>query len=75
MLKPCAVVLVGQIYLDTILHVPHFPHEDHKLRASSKENRRGGNGANTAEVLAQYSSIGPVYLMSALSSQDKERCV
>lgn len=42
------VLLVGQIYLDTILNVPHFPEEDHKLRATHMEQRRGGNTANTA---------------------------
>lgn len=42
------VLLVGQIYLDTILNVPHFPEEDHKLRATRMEQRRGGNTANTA---------------------------
>lgn len=44
----CNVLLVGQIYLDTILNVPHFPEEDHKLRATRMEQRRGGNTANTA---------------------------
>ena len=33
--------------------VPHFPIEDEKLRATSLIKRRGGNGANSLEVLAQ----------------------
>lgn len=34
-----------------LLRVPHYPHEDEKLRASALTRRRGGNGANTAQVL------------------------
>jgi ketohexokinase len=33
--------------------VPHFPLEDSKIRASNHTVRRGGNVANTLEVLAQ----------------------
>ncbi|KAK7749423.1 hypothetical protein SLS62_008167 [Diatrype stigma] len=33
--------------------VPHFPEEDSKLRATSLQTRRGGNGPNTLEVLQQ----------------------
>ncbi|KAI0525900.1 putative PfkB family kinase [Xylaria bambusicola] len=42
---------VGACYLDTILCVPRYPSEDEKLRASSITTRRGGNCANTLEVL------------------------
>ncbi|TLS28413.1 hypothetical protein PpBr36_01577 [Pyricularia pennisetigena] len=37
----------------TRAYVPHFPEEDSKLRATSVQVRRGGNGANTLEVLQQ----------------------
>ncbi|KAK4616326.1 Ketohexokinase [Fulvia fulva] len=36
--------------------VPKYPAEDDKLRASSLEKRRGGNVANSLEVLQQLSS-------------------
>ncbi|KAM3512838.1 hypothetical protein MY11210_003543 [Beauveria gryllotalpidicola] len=47
------IVMVGACYLDTILTVPHYPEEDTKLRASNLEIRRGGNCANSLEVLQQ----------------------
>lgn len=36
--------------------VPKFPSEDHKLRATNLSRRRGGNVANTLEVLQQFPS-------------------
>ncbi|EGX91433.1 PfkB family kinase, putative [Cordyceps militaris CM01] len=47
------IIMVGACYLDTILTVPHYPEEDRKLRASNLEIRRGGNCANSLEVLQQ----------------------
>ncbi|KAM3454928.1 hypothetical protein MY3296_002710 [Beauveria thailandica] len=47
------IVMVGACYLDTILTVPHYPEEDTKLRASNLEIRRGGNCANSLQVLQQ----------------------
>ncbi|KAF1952719.1 ketohexokinase-like protein [Byssothecium circinans] len=47
------IVCVGAVYIDTILSVPKFPIEDEKLRATDHARRRGGNGANTLEVLSQ----------------------
>ncbi|KAL0074319.1 Ribokinase-like protein [Phycomyces blakesleeanus] len=47
-------LIVGQIYNDIILHVSHFPAEDTKLRASSTEQRIGGNCVNTCRVLTQF---------------------
>ncbi|KAH7040562.1 Ribokinase-like protein [Microdochium trichocladiopsis] len=46
-------VAVGACYLDTILDVPRFVQEDEKLRATRLTRRRGGNCANTIEVLQQ----------------------
>lgn len=34
--------------------MPHFPEEDAKLRATSLVVRRGGNGANSLDVLRQF---------------------
>ncbi|TQV99251.1 hypothetical protein V2A60_004734 [Cordyceps javanica] len=47
------LVMVGACYLDTLLTVPYYPEEDTKLRASNLETRRGGNCANSLEVLQQ----------------------
>jgi ketohexokinase len=50
------MVFTGAVYIDTILSVPHFPSEDTKLRAKAITKRRGGNTANTLEVLSQLLS-------------------
>ncbi|KAJ4358596.1 uncharacterized protein N0V89_003180 [Didymosphaeria variabile] len=50
------IVCIGAVYIDTILTVPHFPIEDEKLRAKKLIKRRGGNPANTLEVLQQLNS-------------------
>ncbi|KAJ4346115.1 hypothetical protein N0V95_005668 [Ascochyta clinopodiicola] len=47
------IICVGAVYMDTILTVPHFPQEDSKLRATNIVRRRGGNTANTLEVISQ----------------------
>lgn len=36
-----------------MLTVPYFPHEDSKLRATSRKTRLGGNIPNTLGVLSQ----------------------
>ncbi|KAF2877055.1 Ribokinase-like protein [Massariosphaeria phaeospora] len=53
------IVCVGAVYIDTILTVPHFPIEDQKLRATKLARRRGGNCANTLEVLQQLVEEAP----------------
>ncbi|KAF1841313.1 ketohexokinase-like protein [Cucurbitaria berberidis CBS 394.84] len=53
------IVCVGVVYIDTILTVPHFPIEDEKLRAKELTRRRGGNPANTLEVLTQLLEHNP----------------
>ncbi|OAA66109.1 hypothetical protein ISF_03947 [Cordyceps fumosorosea ARSEF 2679] len=45
--------LIDPLSLSLAHSVPHYPDEDTKLRASSLEVRRGGNGANSLEVLQQ----------------------
>ena len=71
---PANVLLVGQIYLDTILDVENFPQEDHKLRALNMEQRHGGNIGNTSEVLAQFFHVN-VYVMSAIGPRESSRFV
>ncbi|KAG0315227.1 hypothetical protein BGZ99_007595 [Dissophora globulifera] len=61
------IFLVGATYLDTIMHVSSFPHEDTKLRAERVEQRRGGNAANTAEILGQEPRA-KVWYMSSMPS-------
>ncbi|CAA9965374.1 ketohexokinase [Pyrenophora teres f. maculata] len=53
------IVCVGAVYIDTILTVPHFPIEDEKLRAKGLSRRRGGNTANSLEVLSQLQNQDP----------------
>ncbi|KAF9436784.1 hypothetical protein BGZ76_002968 [Entomortierella beljakovae] len=50
------------------MHVNTFPTEDTKHRAHRVEQRRGGNAANTAEVLGQ-DPRAKVWYMSSLPSQ------
>lgn len=52
--RTAEIFVFGAIYKDVILHVNEYPKEDSKVRADSVEYRRGGNGANTIDVLAQY---------------------
>ncbi|KAI8344701.1 Ribokinase-like protein [Chlamydoabsidia padenii] len=63
------VLLVGQIYLDTILYMDAYPKEDTKLRARDMEQRRGGNICNTAEVLSQFPRLNP-HVMSCLGTKE-----
>ncbi|KAF8962522.1 hypothetical protein BGZ46_001149 [Entomortierella lignicola] len=62
------VCLVGATYLDTIMHVNSFPAEDTKNRAQGVEQRRGGNAANSAEILGQDPKA-KVWYMSSMPSQ------
>lgn len=41
---------------DTLLTLPHYPQEDHKLRATALQTRVGGNIPNTLHVLSQACS-------------------
>ncbi|KAG0256108.1 hypothetical protein BG011_004742 [Mortierella polycephala] len=61
------IFLAGATYLDTIMHVNSFPSEDTKQRAERVEQRRGGNAANTAEVLGQDPKA-KVWYMSSMPS-------
>lgn len=61
-----------------VISVPHFPIEDQKLRATKHTRRRGGNCANTLEVLAQLvdaheSAKSPaLYLLAVLPGRHSE---
>ncbi|KAI8636028.1 Ribokinase-like protein [Parasitella parasitica] len=63
------ILLVGQLYQDTILHVGRFPDQDTKIRAKDVQQRTGGNTCNTAKVLAQFGDINVCY-MSAAGSRE-----
>lgn len=47
------VLVVGIATLDIVNRVARYPAEDEEVRAVAQAVRRGGNGANTAVVLAQ----------------------
>lgn len=48
-----SLLCVGAVYQDVILHVPRFPREDSKLRATSRTVRVGGNIINLLRVFKQ----------------------
>jgi ketohexokinase len=48
------ILVVGNVTLDIIHTVDHYPREDEELRALSQRRARGGNAATTAYILAQY---------------------
>ncbi|KAI1306703.1 hypothetical protein EDD11_004706 [Mortierella claussenii] len=66
------IYLVGATYLDTIMHVKSFPSEDTKQRSERVEQRRGGNAANTAEILAQDPRT-KIWYMSSMPSQSASK--
>ena len=47
------ILLTGIATLDIINHVDNYPTENDEIRASKQTLKRGGNAANSAEVLAQ----------------------
>ncbi|KAF2109780.1 Ribokinase-like protein [Lophiotrema nucula] len=70
------IIAVGAVYIDTILSVPYYPSEDEKLRAQSLTRRRGGNCANTFEVLQQLTDRAKVQLSLScvLPAKESEAC-
>ncbi|KAI9483685.1 MAG: Ribokinase-like protein [Benjaminiella poitrasii] len=67
----CHILLVGQIYVDNILHVNEFPKEDSKARTDYAEQRTGGNTCNTAKVLVQFQQQPHnLYYMTAAGSRE-----
>ena len=69
-----AVLIVGACYEDIRVTVDSYPEEDSKGTAKSMTKTRGGNGANSAVVLAQLLSrrptLGTVHFMSTLPVED-----
>ena len=46
------VLCVGLVCLDIINYCDHYPQEDEDVRAKNQEWQKGGNGANSANVLS-----------------------
>ncbi|KAI9598699.1 Ribokinase-like protein [Syncephalis fuscata] len=70
--KPYSIMLVGAFYVDTLLHLAEYPAEDSKVPSLAIEERRGGNGGNSATVLAQFPARC-VFLVSSLGDVDKSQ--
>ncbi|KAF1913501.1 Ribokinase-like protein [Ampelomyces quisqualis] len=74
------IICVGAVYIDTIWTVPHFPREDTKLRAQAVTRRRGGNTANTLQVLSDILAHDPatqpastkLHLIAVLPEEDSQ---
>ncbi|KAI8356203.1 Ribokinase-like protein [Blakeslea trispora] len=67
--KPLKVLIIGQIYQDTILTVDDFPQEDTKTRAQQTTFRWGGSCINIAEILVQFPKAQP-HIMSAVGPKE-----
>jgi len=48
------ILVVGNLTLDIVHSVEHYPAEDEEMRATAQRFQRGGNAANTAVVLTQH---------------------
>lgn len=68
------VLVVGQVYEDTIMTVDYYPQEDTKVRSSHTQQRRGGNCVNTAEVLSQFPKMN-TSIMSAVGPKEQSQYV
>ncbi|SAM05286.1 hypothetical protein [Absidia glauca] len=62
------ILLVGQIYEETVLYVDEYPKESNQIHAKKTIQRQGGSICNTAEVLSQFPSLDPC-IMSCLGSK------
>lgn len=62
------ILCVGNVTLDIINLVEHFPVEDAEVRTLSQSKRCGGNAANTALVLSQLAQ--DVYLSGVVANDD-----
>ena len=52
------ILLTGTASLDIINHVSTYPDENQDIRVLQQDLRRGGNAANSAEVLSQFGQGG-----------------
>lgn len=66
------VLIVGQVYQDTIMTVDYYPQEDTKVRSSHTQQRRGGSCVNTAEVLSQFPKMN-TSIMSAVGPKEQSQ--
>lgn len=66
------ILIVGQIYQDTIMTVDYYPQEDTKMRSSHTQHRTGGNCVNTAKVLSQFPKMN-TFIMSAVGPKEQSR--
>jgi hypothetical protein len=66
------VLIVGQVYQDTIMTVDYYPREDTKMRSNHTQQRRGGNCVNTAEVLSQFRKMN-TFIMSAVGPKEQSQ--
>ncbi|MAE71089.1 MAG: hypothetical protein CME06_11560 [Gemmatimonadetes bacterium] len=62
------IIIVGASTLDIVSEVTQYPAEDQEVRATRREERVGGNGANTARVLA---GLGHEVTLLSLWSRDE----
>jgi hypothetical protein len=49
-----SILLAGAFYIDTLVQLAEYPAENTKVPSLATEERRGGNSANSATVLAQF---------------------
>lgn len=62
---------IGNLVLDTILTLEHYPQEDDEVRAQSRLFRFGGNTANTLYVLSQLGHEPAIACTLATDEQAK----
>lgn len=62
---------IGNLVLDTILTLDHYPQEDEEVRAQSRQFRFGGNTANTLSVLSQLGHEPAIATTLATDEQAK----
>ena len=65
------ILAIGNVVLDILLFVNHYPHEDEEMRASQRLRQPGGNAANTLYVLAQLGH--EVSLVSTLAADTEAK--
>lgn len=67
------ILIVGQIYEETILTVDDFPNEDTTTKTPHKHQQAcGGRGVQTASILAQFPKITP-FIMSSVGTGNSSK--
>ncbi len=66
------ILAVGNLVLDVILNVGHFPTEDEELRAHARYLQPGGNAANTLHVLTQLGHETSLVTTLAMDAQARQ---